>query len=278
MAYALLEPVFAQRVDQIAVPPSELPDSLAIQTAMTELRRLVRDTPGRTEESRQLLLLGLLAGDGAAAAEALQSYYQIGIGSDTQGGVRRTERRLAQPLVTWSGARATARERSRLATLLAEARLFDAAGLVAPRSSELVAYAAYGRRMAREAQEYYRRVLLKQATTDELTRAFYRASRDLWPRLDWSGRASPPPFYPAAIGPELARRFGTVVQLGITGGYYDLHMGHVYHRAVAHRRRVSARARGVEHRGRQRRGLDDCRRGSDQLSARRRRAIAARLP
>jgi len=243
MAYALLEPVFAQRVDQIAVPPSELPDSVAIGTAMAELQQLVRETPGRTEESRQLLLLALVAGDGAAAAEALQSYYLIGIGSDTQDAVRRTERRLAQPLVAWSGAAATTRERARLASLLAEARLFDAAGLVAPRSSELAAYAAYGRRMAREAQEYYRRVLLQQATNDELTRAFYRASRDLWPRLDWSGRASPPPFYPAAIGPELARRFGTVVQLGITGGYYDLHMGHVIGQASFEAVQYGRRAR-----------------------------------
>lgn len=227
MAYALLEPVFVQRVDGMTVPPSELPDSAAIRTAMTELQQLVRETPGRTEESRQLLLLALLAGDGPAAAEALQSYYLIGIGSGTQDALRRTERRLAQPLIAWRGSRATTRERATLAALLAEARLFDAAGLVAPRSSELLAYAAYGRRMAREAQNYYRRVLLQQATTDELTRAFYRASRDLWPRLDWSDRPSPPPFYPAAIGPELARRFGTVVQLGITGGYYDLHMGHV---------------------------------------------------
>ena len=227
MAHALLEPVFVQRVDGMAVPPSQLPDPAAMRTAMVELQQLVRETPGRTDESRQLLLLALVAGDGPAAAEALQSYYLVGIGSGTQNALRRIERRLAPPLIMWRGASASARERATLASLLAHARLFDAAGLVAPRSSELVAYAAYGRRMTRDAQNYYRRVLLQQATTDELTRAFYRASRDLWPRLDWSGRASPPPFYPAAIGPELARRFGTVVQLGITGGYYDLHMGHV---------------------------------------------------
>ena len=60
---------------------------------------------------------------------------------------------------------------------------------------------------------------------DELTRMYIRATRDLWPRLTWRG--APPPFYPAGADAELARRFGTVLQLGITGGFYDMHMGHV---------------------------------------------------
>ena len=227
MAEAVLEPAFRARVDRERVPAATLPDSGATSATLAALLRLVREMPGRTDDARHLLLVALLAGDGHTAIEAFRSYYLVGVGLGDEGMIPKVAPRLTRLLETWRGARATTAERSRLASALAAARLFDAAGLVAPPSSELVAYAAYGRRLTREAQEYYRKFLLGRARTDELTRRYYRASRDLWPRLDWSGYTARPPFYPAAIGPELARRFGTVVQLGITGGFYDLHMGHV---------------------------------------------------
>src|SRR5690242_5533336 len=58
-----------------------------------------------------------------------------------------------------------------------------------------------------------------------MKRLAIRAQRDLWPRLTWDG--APPRFYPAGADAELARRFGALLQLGITGGYYDMHLGHV---------------------------------------------------
>ncbi|MBW8839730.1 MAG: hypothetical protein JF602_07750, partial [Gemmatimonadetes bacterium] len=86
-------------------------------------------------------------------------------------------------------------------------------------------YAKYCRRIAREANDYYRRTLVAGERPDVLTRLAIRAEHDLWPRLTWNG--TPPRFYPAAADVELGRRFGALVQLGITGGYYDMHLGHV---------------------------------------------------
>jgi hypothetical protein len=116
-------------------------------------------------------------------------------------------------------------ERHRLATLLTRARLPDAAALVAPNGDDVVAYEAFCRRIGRESEEYYRRTLLGESHPDELTRAYIHASHDLWYRLHWPGAT--PRFFPAASDRELARRFGAIFQLGITGGYYDLHLGHV---------------------------------------------------
>jgi hypothetical protein len=91
--------------------------------------------------------------------------------------------------------------------------------------SEIVAYASYCRQLAREFNEYYRRTLAGEGRRDELLRTYYRASHDLWSKLDWSNRP-PPPYFPAAVAPELSRRFGAVITFGITGGFYDVHMGH----------------------------------------------------
>ena len=242
MAHAVIEPAFSTRVDGQPMSDGEAPDSAARAGAVATLLRLVRQTPGRTDDARSLLLVALLHGDGMAAAEALNSYYLVRVGAERGSWLPTMMPRLAKQLVAWRGSRATTSERARLAAALAAARLHDAASLVAPSGSELTAYGAYCRRISREAQEYYRRALLGEARPEELTRLYYRASRDLWPRLAWPA-TGPPRFYPAAVGPELARRFGTVIQLGITGGYYDLHMGHVVGEQLLDVAQYGARAR-----------------------------------
>jgi len=218
---AVSEAALAARVDGEA---PESPNDSAAAGAVAGLSALLRATPGRGDESRLLLLDALVAGDGAAAARAVRSYYLIDVEPGMRSQIPAAVAALEQLLVSWDGT-ASRGERRRLVAALLRARFPDAAALVAPNGDEAIAYEEFCRRIAREAEEYYRRLLLGQSKPDELMRLYIRASHDLWPRLRWPG--APPPFYPAASDRELARRFGTMIQLGIAGGYYDLHMGHV---------------------------------------------------
>jgi hypothetical protein len=224
---AVVEPALARKLDAESAPPeaSGTPDSSAVRAAVHALRERVRTTPGRVEDARLLLLAALLAGDGPTALEAIRSYYLVDLDGTLNSPIPRALSELDTLLREWPGDAATPAQRSRLAVALGRARLFEAAALVAPASSELVAYAAYSRRVGRLTEDYYRRTLFGLTRTDELTRSYYRAGHDLWPRLEWRGTV--PRYYPAGLEAELARRFGTLVQLGITGGFFDLHFGHI---------------------------------------------------
>ena len=224
MGHAVSEGALAARLDGDAAGASPGLDTAATK-AVRALLTLVRQTPGRVEEAHQLLLASLVAGDGAAAAEALDSYYLIDAGGPSmRSAIPATVAQLRPMLTAWraDGPRA---ERGRLAAALGRARVYDAAALVAPSGTDILEYAKYCRRIAREATEYYRRTLVAGERPDALTRLAIRAQHDLWPRLTWEG--APPRFYPAAADAELGRRFGTLLQLGITGGYYDMHLGHI---------------------------------------------------
>lgn len=220
---AVTEAALAARLDN--EHPTDVPDDSVAALAVAQLSTLVHAAPGRGEESRLLLLTGLLAGDGRAAMRGVQSYYLVDVGGPgMHSEVPAAVAELETLLPAWR-TDAPHVERRRLADAFRRARLIDAAALVAPKGDELIAYAAFCRRLAREADEYYRRTLLGHSHPDELTRAYIRASHDLWPRLSW--RSTPPRFFPAGSDHELTRRFGALVQLGVTGGYYDLHFGHV---------------------------------------------------
>jgi hypothetical protein len=222
---AVTEAALAARLDGDDAGPNAGMDTAAA-VAVGELRLLVRQMPGRVEEAHLLLLAALAAGDGAAAAEALDSYYLIDAGGPSMHSVIAAALAQLRPMLAgWHAARATSAERARLAAALGRARFYDAAGIVAPAGTEILAYAKYCRRVGREANEYYRRTLVAGERADALTRLAIRAQRDLWPHLAWTG--APPRFFPAAADAELGRRFGALLQLGITGGYYDMHLGHV---------------------------------------------------
>lgn len=225
MGNAVSESALSALVDEDANRAEPI-DSSAALGAVTALSTLVRATPGQTDESRALLLSALVAGDGAAAAAAVHSYYLVDVAEASMHTViPATVAQLERTLPNWRAAATPRALRAQLVTLFTRARLIEAAALVAPPNAEIVNYERYCRRMARQAEDYYRRALLGQARPDELTRAYIRSIRDLWPRLTWKGK--PPIFYPAGADAELERRFGTITQLGVTGGYYDMHMGHV---------------------------------------------------
>ena len=226
MGSAVSESALSALLDDAADAKPEQPDSAMAQAAVRALSMLVRVTPGRGDESRQMLFAALVAGDGAAAAAAVHSYYLIDVGGPSMHtGIPETVAELERALSSWHGRETPRALRAQLAALFTRARLIDAAALVAVPNAEVVTYARYCRRMARESEEFYRRSLLGQSRSDELTRAYIHATRDLWPRLTWKG--NPPEFYPAGADAELERRFGTIIQLGITGGFYDMHLGHV---------------------------------------------------
>jgi hypothetical protein len=225
MGHAVTEAALAARLDGDDSGPSPGLDTTAA-AAVRALRSLVRQTPGRIEEAHQLLLASLVAGDGGAAIEALDSYYLIdAAGASMNSPIPAALAQLRPLLAGWHADRASRAEQARLATMLGRVRFYDAAGLVAPPGTDPLDYAKYCRRITREANEYYRRTLVAGERPDVLTRLAIRAEHDLWARLTWNG--APPRFYPAGADAELGRRFGALVQLGITGGYYDMHLGHV---------------------------------------------------
>ena len=225
MGNAVSESALSALLDDDADTRAEQIDSSAA-SAVRELSSLVRASPGRGEESREMLLSALVASDGAAAAIAVHSYFLIDVGeASIQTSIPATVAELERALPSWRGRETSRTLRLQLAALFTRARLIEAAALVAPPNADVVTYARYCRRMAHVAEDYYRRSLLGQARADELTRAYIHTTRDLWPRLTWKGKA--PAFYPAGADAELGRRFGTIIQLGVTGGFYDMHMGHV---------------------------------------------------
>lgn len=228
MGDAVSESALTARLGDEAGSRAERVDTTAAAATVDALSLLLSATPGRAEEAKKLLVSALDAGDGPAAARAVHSYFLIDVGEGSMhASLPRTIAELERELPSWRRDSTPRAVRTQLAALLVRARLMDAAVLATPPGahSEIVPYVQYCRRIAREAEEYYRRSLVGEATHDELTRAYIHATRDLWPRLTWEG--SPPKFFPTAGDVELSRRFGTLLELGVTGGYYDMHMGHV---------------------------------------------------
>src|SRR5690242_1100096 len=91
MGSAVSESVLSALLDDDTDAKPEQLDSATAATAVRALSLLVRVTPGRGDESRQLLLTALVAGDGLAAATAVHSYYLVDVGGPSiQTGIPQT--------------------------------------------------------------------------------------------------------------------------------------------------------------------------------------------
>jgi hypothetical protein len=155
------------------------------------LRALIAEQGPYLGPSRALVRTALRAGDGAAALEGVNGYFRV------------VHEALARLLPSWKG---TAAERPAIARALADVRMFEEAAIVQP-DGEIARYAAMLRRIEQGANEHYRRIALgddDRGAMDDLLERELKVPRE-----------------------ELARRYGTYVITGKTGGYYDMHFAHI---------------------------------------------------
>jgi hypothetical protein len=133
MAHAVSESALSDLLGDDADSRVERADSSEASVTIRQLELLVRDTPGRGEESRELLLTGLIAGDGRAAAAGLRSYFLIDVGGPSMTtAIPSTVAELERTLPSWRGRDTPREERVQLAAALTRARLINAAALVVP--------------------------------------------------------------------------------------------------------------------------------------------------
>jgi hypothetical protein len=215
-------------------------DSRRLAAARRELSRLLPANPGTLDAAGLQLLLGLLLDDGATALAAWDAYY---VGAAGRGGPLGEARTLlAAVLPGWRGPHTPAEQRRAAIRALAASAQFDAALLLArdPRVaaelrvdhdaevSDVVAYIDFMRRARALTDEYYRQTAAGTGDADAYQAAFLTELELLWPRLHWPDGVPPFPAESRAqqARDELGRRFGALVNLGVTAGTFDLHYGH----------------------------------------------------
>src|SRR5207237_8088832 len=104
MGHAVSESALSNVLGDNLDSPAERVDDAAARAAVAELSMLVRETPGRGDESRELLLAALVAGDGPAAADAVHSYYLIDVGgASMQTAIPGVVAELERVLPSWRG-------------------------------------------------------------------------------------------------------------------------------------------------------------------------------
>jgi hypothetical protein len=216
------------------------PEIHRLEVARRELGLLLPENPGTLDAARLQLLVALLLDDGAAALAAWDAYY---VGTEGRGGPLAEARSvLARVLPAWRGPHAAAAQRRSAILALAASAQFDAALLLArdprvpaelrsdhdPAVADVVAYTEFMRRAETLTDDYYRQTAAGAGDPAAYYAAFIAELELLWPRLHWPDGV--PPFitqYRAqAARDELARRFGALVNLGVTAGTLDLHYGH----------------------------------------------------
>lgn len=228
---AAAEPALARA---LAGRPLAAADTAALRAALAVLRPLVAANPGLLKASRAQLTAALLLDDGPAALAAFRSYYLTLLGQPGSL-VDAPERVLARVLPAWRGRAAPPAERLALFRALATARLFDEAELAGALPSAgtdtlaevrtVAAYAAFNRRVRGAADEFYRQTALGRGDRHAFLVIFDAEAASLWRVLREPGDTTSYRF--AGFDARIARRFGAHLKLGITAGYYDLHLGHV---------------------------------------------------
>ena len=90
---------------------------------------------------------------------------------------------------------------------------------------EFVAYAHACDELSASVDEYYRQTLLGKGHPEALDAIMKVTAEKIWPHLAFSSPKLPD-VSQDRFREEMGRRFGAVVNIGTTAGYYDLHMGH----------------------------------------------------
>jgi hypothetical protein len=231
-AQAVIDEALAERLAGGAVQKKE------INSTFTSLRRLMEEQPGMEIISRLLLQASLLVGDGPAAFAAWRAYYRADGGAPAPGDIAAAGDSLSRLLPAWREP-GDADARLALVCALGDSRLFREAALVAldprpafaaqlqqnPRVRELVAYARACDELSTKVDEHYRQTLLGKSNAKALDDIIKETAEKLWSQLAFSSQ-KPPEISLEKFGEQTERRFGALVNLGSTAGFYDLHMGH----------------------------------------------------
>jgi hypothetical protein len=212
-----------------------------VREALDLVAPIVHDEPGLLAASRAEAQAALLLDDGPRALEAWRSYYTAAGAADSTllAGARAA---LADLLPRWTGPASARSDREALVRALSDSRFFAEAVAVArdprvaaearvdalPWVKDLVLYEAYARALEERTDRYYRDVARGRGDAKAWKRDLRARTEALWNGLSWPG---PVPRFDrkvldGAADGELARRFGTLIASGDTGGIPNLHMGH----------------------------------------------------
>jgi hypothetical protein len=178
-------------------------DAAQLPAAVDSLRAHIAEQGPRLQSTRLLLKAALLTGNGAAAMEAVDGYYHVSKFKAPPNAIAAAHAALARVLPAWRG---TDPERAAIAQGLMGVRFFEEAAIV---SREPIPYAAAIKRIEKATLAYYRELARGDGDDDDLHDAVKRELK------------------PFGSKEEQARRFGTYYTIGKTGGFIDLHYGHV---------------------------------------------------
>ncbi|HVR41627.1 MAG TPA: hypothetical protein VMU84_21200 [Thermoanaerobaculia bacterium] len=186
-------------------------DVHALREAVDLVRVVVDAEPGRLQRSLALLDGGVLLRDPEAIRAGWSSYFVAAAPSKILD--------HARELVMGDN----------IAQGLVESRLFDEAVMFDPSLHEVARYARFVRDATQRTNDYYRRIAQNQGVVKADDRAVVEKDLRAIAQSVWKDIIGTPfdekEFDEKRDG-ELARRFGTFVSVGETGGRLDVHAGH----------------------------------------------------
>ncbi|MGA7615247.1 MAG: hypothetical protein WBX15_08700 [Thermoanaerobaculia bacterium] len=232
-------------IEKIPLPPDAGPE--IGEELEPVLKALVDDQPGELESSRLLLRAALLNHDGPAALEAWRSYYRVPPGGEPYNLMRPSYGTLVKILPGWDGSNPEVN--AKLVGALGASRFFHDASLVASRYeipesaredlAPLLAYADLIEAIEPLTNEYYRKLAIGRGDGPAWLHSLMGELVARWDSLQLPGKAPvvPPGADVASFkkllettGPivnqALGARYGAYLNVGITAGYLDLHLGH----------------------------------------------------
>lgn len=194
-------------------------DQAEIGETIASLKGVIAEQGPFTEPSRLLLKAALIAGDGATAMEAVNGYYHVSKYSGPPNAIAAAHASLTRVLPTWRG---TDAERPAIVEALGGIRFFEEAALVSRGpATDVVNYAKTLERIEDVIETYYRAMANDDEDDDDMKDGIDRELRALWPSI------SKKKYDRKKAEKELARRFGTYILIGKTGGFIDAHVAHV---------------------------------------------------